>query len=419
MGNPTEVTEGQIVAIHGTASDVGGVVAAIEVSTDGGATWHPATGTANWTYSWRAQGLGDHTIKARAVDDSVNLQTTNVQSTELTVMASPKSSLFTHEETVNTAFHETDPETGQPLDLELGVKFQSSVGGFITGIWFYRAPLEIGTHEGHLWTFDGTLIATVAFTDETPDSGWQNAAFTTPVEIDANTTYIVSYHSNGDYVATNGYFFNQSHTSGDLTSPADLNGSQSVYTGGNGIFSVYVDSNPPFPTQSFGASNYWVDVTFTALELPPVPGGEFTVNTTTTDRQYGSSTAALGTGFVTVWTDESNTPPDTSVTAIRGQIFDADGNPIGGEFVVNSETNLSQIDPAVTSLSGGTHFVVVWTDQSGTLGDTGTAIHGQDLQLLRRNRRLRVPHQYDDRRQPRQTEHHRPDRRRLRRHLAG
>ena len=39
--------------ISGTASDVGGVVAGIEVSTDGGATWHPATGRANWTTSGR------------------------------------------------------------------------------------------------------------------------------------------------------------------------------------------------------------------------------------------------------------------------------------------------------------------------------------------------------------------------------
>ena len=32
------------------------VVAGVEVSTDGGATWHPATGTTNWSYSWIAHG---------------------------------------------------------------------------------------------------------------------------------------------------------------------------------------------------------------------------------------------------------------------------------------------------------------------------------------------------------------------------
>src|SRR4051812_44324773 len=39
------------VTVAGTASDTGGgVVAGVEVSTDGGATWHPATGRASWTY---------------------------------------------------------------------------------------------------------------------------------------------------------------------------------------------------------------------------------------------------------------------------------------------------------------------------------------------------------------------------------
>src|SRR5262249_18684935 len=44
---------GETVAITGTAVDSGGgVVAAVEVSTDGGKTWHPASGTSSWTYAW-------------------------------------------------------------------------------------------------------------------------------------------------------------------------------------------------------------------------------------------------------------------------------------------------------------------------------------------------------------------------------
>ena len=34
----------------------GGQVAGIEVSTDSGTTWHPATGTTSWTYTWVAHG---------------------------------------------------------------------------------------------------------------------------------------------------------------------------------------------------------------------------------------------------------------------------------------------------------------------------------------------------------------------------
>jgi hypothetical protein len=49
--NGATLQDGSSTTISGTASDVGGVVAGVEVSTDGGSTWHPATGTTSWTYS--------------------------------------------------------------------------------------------------------------------------------------------------------------------------------------------------------------------------------------------------------------------------------------------------------------------------------------------------------------------------------
>ena len=61
--------------ITGTASDAGGVVAGVEVSTDGGTTWHPATGTTSWTYTWIAHGSPTATVKVRATDDSGNVET--------------------------------------------------------------------------------------------------------------------------------------------------------------------------------------------------------------------------------------------------------------------------------------------------------------------------------------------------------
>ena len=91
----TSFSQGQTVTITGTASDVGGRVAGIEVSTDGGATWHPATGTTNWSYTWTASGAGTHVIEARATDDSVNLQTSPA-TLSVNVDGSPRDhSLFT------------------------------------------------------------------------------------------------------------------------------------------------------------------------------------------------------------------------------------------------------------------------------------------------------------------------------------
>ena len=74
--------DGSQVTVTGTASDAGGgVVAGVEVSTDNGATWHPATLTTpaeqsvKWSYTWAAHGYPTTTIKSRAVDDSANLET--------------------------------------------------------------------------------------------------------------------------------------------------------------------------------------------------------------------------------------------------------------------------------------------------------------------------------------------------------
>jgi hypothetical protein len=62
------------VVIRGRARDVGGAVAAVEVSVDGGARWHPAEGTAEWSYRWEppAESTGA-TVSSRAIDDSANI----------------------------------------------------------------------------------------------------------------------------------------------------------------------------------------------------------------------------------------------------------------------------------------------------------------------------------------------------------
>ena len=85
----------------------------------------------------------------------------------------------------------TDPDTSS---VELGVRFRAAQDGFITGIRFYKPSVSTGTHVGSLWTNTGTRLATVTFTNESA-SGWQQALFTSPVPVTANTTYVASYFS--------------------------------------------------------------------------------------------------------------------------------------------------------------------------------------------------------------------------------
>ncbi|MEX1254773.1 MAG: DUF4082 domain-containing protein [Dehalococcoidia bacterium] len=62
------------VTITGTAADAGGgIVAGVEVSLDGGNTWHPAEGREGWSYTWAPTIIGQVTLMTRAVDDSGNV----------------------------------------------------------------------------------------------------------------------------------------------------------------------------------------------------------------------------------------------------------------------------------------------------------------------------------------------------------
>ncbi len=71
----TMVTAGSQVTVTGTAQDFGGgVVGGVEVSVDGGATWHPAVGRENWSYVFTPATSGRLTVQSRAVDDSGNLE---------------------------------------------------------------------------------------------------------------------------------------------------------------------------------------------------------------------------------------------------------------------------------------------------------------------------------------------------------
>src|SRR5262249_11026174 len=96
--------------------------------------------------------------------------------------------------------------TADTAAVEVGLQFRADIHGFVTGIRFYKGTGNTGTHVGHLWTAAGTLLATVTFTNEST-SGWQQANFNTPVEIQANTTYVVSYYAPVGGYSSNVNFF--------------------------------------------------------------------------------------------------------------------------------------------------------------------------------------------------------------------
>ena len=88
----------------------------------------------------------------------------------------------------------TTPQQSDPNAVELGVKFTTSIDGFITGVRFYKGTGNTGTHVGNLWSAGGALLARATFSAETA-SGWQQVNFASPVAVNANTVYVASYYA--------------------------------------------------------------------------------------------------------------------------------------------------------------------------------------------------------------------------------
>ena len=312
-------TVGQNVTITGTASDVGGIVAGVEVSTDGGKTWNPATGTTNWSYNWTASGSGSVVIEARAIDDSVNVQTTPAAVNVNLPTIAPWTGLFTASNTPAL----TNANDGK--QLEVGVKFTSSVAGSITGIEFYRATGDTGPDIAQLWSSTGTLLASGTFSN-TSTFGWQTVTFSSPVAITAGTTYVASYHSTGAYADTTNYFAT-AYTNGSLTAPA----SAGVYAYGG------TSTSGIFPTKTYQANNYWVDVVFNngGANLPPVANAD--------------------SGFVT--------PENTPLTITTSSLLANDTDPQGYALSVTSVAPIAGTTLGTVGLSGST---ITYTPPSAT-----------------------------------------------------
>ena len=244
------VANGVEVTATGTATDSGGgVVAGVEVSTDGGQTWHPATGTTSWSYSYVQHGRGSTPLKARAIDDSANIGQPATVARDVTCPCS-----------VYGAKAPSLSDSLDPSPVELGLRFSPTTDGFVSGVRFYKSAANTGTHTGSLWSSAGVRLATVTFGNETA-AGWQTATFSSPVEVTAGSTYVVSYTApNGRYaMEANAYLY-----AGVTEPPLSV-------AGGYGAPAAGVYGNPgSFPAQSYKSSVYYVDALFVGSDSSPL-----------------------------------------------------------------------------------------------------------------------------------------------------
>jgi hypothetical protein len=92
-------------------------------------------------------------------------------------------------------------------------------------------------------------------------------------------------------------------------------------------------------------------------------GSEFRVNTTTAGDQTNPAVAMDSAGdFVIAWQSQGQ---DGSGWGIYAQRYDNAGNPVGGEFRVNTTTALDQTNPSLAVSPGGS-FLVAWQSATGS-----------------------------------------------------
>ncbi|MFI2487801.1 DUF4082 domain-containing protein [Promicromonospora kroppenstedtii] len=240
-----QVGGGSRVTVSGTAADTGGRVAGVEVSLDGGDTWHPANGRASWTYTGQVFGTGAVELRARAIDDSANIGTAATRGVQVACPCN--------------VFGDGPPPNGAADDssaVELGLRFTAADDGYVSGVRFYKAAGNTGVHEGTLWSAAGAQLARVQFGGESA-TGWQTASFTTPVPVLAGQKYVVSYTApNGRYVSTPWAFQTHGRSAGPITVEGGFGAAPAGLYGAPGTV----------PTESWDNSAYYVDPVFTATD---------------------------------------------------------------------------------------------------------------------------------------------------------
>ncbi|HEV2634821.1 MAG TPA: DUF4082 domain-containing protein [Actinocrinis sp.] len=353
LATPTAITTGPTVSVSTPAANIttpvmnpltisgtataasGAVVARVEISTNNGATWNAANGLGSWSYSWTPLATGSVQILVRAEDDSDNIGSTVTIPVTVGSAACP-CSVFTATQVPAKA------DSADANAINVGMKFQVTTPGVIDGVQFYKAATNTGTHVGSLWTSTGTLLGSVTFTNETA-SGWQEANFSQPIPVNANTTYIVSYLApSGHYSVDPNYFATQG------AGQAPISGLSS--TAGSGTNDVYkYAATTSFPTTSYQNSNYWVDAVFqnsTASTTPPTVTASSPASGQTGIALNAPVTASLSEG-INAGTLKITVVDQKGLTAAGSSSYD----PVGHTVTWQPTGELSTSDTYTVSLS--------------------------------------------------------------------
>ncbi|RLK60773.1 DUF4082 domain-containing protein [Actinokineospora cianjurensis] len=205
-------------------------------------------GQTDWEYTFTPSEpqIGPLTVFARVVLDSRQSTTTEVLHLRIADLQRPSAVCPCVFEPPGTGrlYNERAP-------LELGLRFFVDRPGSVTGVQLAAGLPWAEGITAHLWTLNGTLLAST-----TEHANYPRLNFASPVPVDPFAGYVVSYTSpNGVYYATPGYF-TQRISIPPIT--AHYDNYEPFPHSAPGLFG----QAGAYPRSTYNGGNYWVSPVF-------------------------------------------------------------------------------------------------------------------------------------------------------------
>jgi hypothetical protein len=273
--------------------------------------------------------------------------------------------------------------------VELGVRFSPRSDGAVTALQYYQGVAARGVTTATLWSSGGRVLSRVTF-PESRTEGWRTVPLAAPVQLTADSAYVVSYHApTGRYPSI----------SRDLSSARTQNGFS--LSAGAGVYR-YGDADE-VPRSTYEGSNYLVDVVYDAdgsVTTPAPAPTEPATPVPTADPAPAPSPApptstggrvVLGRTFPTAAT--TGVPAGTSLTPYTGPCTIQTANAVIDAKVINCDLrilapnvtiNRSQINGTVFTNSNDSTSSFTISDSDVRVGEqAGTGIGDVNFTAVR------------------------------------
>jgi len=240
-------------------------------------------------------------------------------------------------------------------NLEVGLRFRSTIAGYITHARIYR-HIPGGSFVASLWSGSGGSLLARNTTHTITTPGWQEVAFTTPVQIQPNTIYVVAF----SIPVGVEHVYNLNYFTEDVVNPPFF------VPGGveeNGVYGAM----GTFPNIPYQAYNAWIDVVFEPLE-------QDTVAPTIHSRMPEPASVNLDPATnVTVRFDEAMNPSTINASTFRLRASGASQD-VPATVSYNTNTHSATLNPASDLAPGTLYNVTVAATVADVAGNSlGTA----------------------------------------------